>query len=89
MASSVSGGDTHDDEIRLWREEDWWVATDVETGVTSQGPTRETALENLDDAVALHEGDSGSDPTDAELRELGIDPGENTTGDQRPPDVLE
>jgi hypothetical protein len=46
MASSTDEGDLErDDEIRLWREDDWWVITDVETGVTTQGETREEALE--------------------------------------------
>ena len=89
MASSTREGEPHDDEIRLWREDDWWVATDVDTGVTTQGQSRETALENLDEAVALHDGETGHEPTDEELRELGIDPADNTTGDQEPPDVLE
>ena len=31
----------------------WWSALDQETGVASQGPTRQKALENLDEAVAL------------------------------------
>jgi predicted RNase H-like HicB family nuclease len=88
MASSTRDGEPHEDEIRLWREDDWWIAKDVGTGVTSQGPSRETALENLDEAVALHNGESGHEPTDEELRELGIDAADNTTGDQVPPDVL-
>jgi len=89
MASSTRDGEPHEDEIRLWREDDWWIAKDVEAGVTTQGPSRETALENLDEAVALHNGEIGCDPTDEKLRELGIDPADNTTGDQEPPDVLE
>ena len=89
MASSTREGGPHDGEIRLWREDDWWVATDVDTGVTTQGRARETALKNLDEAVALYDGETGHEPTDEELRELGIDPADNTTGDQEPPDVLE
>jgi hypothetical protein len=46
-------------------------------------------LENLDEAVALHRGEIGHEPTDVELEELGIDPEDNTTGEQHPPDVLE
>ncbi|PSP20319.1 HicB family protein [Halobacteriales archaeon QH_10_65_19] len=43
-------------EIRLIEEDDgWWSAIDEETGVASQGETREQALENLDEAVALTE----------------------------------
>ncbi len=89
MASSTREGGVRDGEIRLWREDGWWIAEDVETGVTTQGESREAALDNLDDAVALHRGDAGRDPTAAELRALDIDPADNTTGDREPPDVLE
>lgn len=88
MASSSRDGSNHDQEIRLWREDDWWIAKDVDTGVTTQGESREKALGNLDDAVALHRDETGRAPTDEELRERGIDPTENTTGKQDPPDVL-
>lgn len=89
MASSTRTGDARDGEIRLWREDDWWLAEDVETGVTTQGETRTEALANLDEAVALHAGETGRTPTDEELREAGIDPADNTTGDEEPPDVLD
>jgi len=89
MASSTRNGDARDDEIRLWREDDWWIAEDTGSGVTSQGATRAAALENLDEAVALHEGETGRDPTAEELRAAGIDPAENATGDDEPPDVLD
>lgn len=89
MASSTRDGESHDGEIRLWRDDDWWVAKDVESGVTTQGASREDALANLDEAVALHDGEIGREPTDEELRELGIDPADNTTGDDEPPDVLQ
>lgn len=67
-----------EDEIRMWREGDWWVITDVETGVTTQGETREEALEMLDEAVALYHGEAGEsiDTPEEEreaLREMGID----------------
>ncbi|GAA0286006.1 type II toxin-antitoxin system HicB family antitoxin [Halobacterium noricense] len=43
-------------EIRLVEEDDgWWSAIDEDTGVASQGATREEALANLDEAVALTE----------------------------------
>lgn len=43
-------------EIRLIEEDDgWWSAVDEETGVASQGETRQAALENLDEAVELTE----------------------------------
>ncbi len=60
---------------------DWWVAKDIETGVTTQGETRIEALENLDEAVALHRGESG-DVIDTPAKErhvleaLDIDPEE-------------
>ena len=88
MASSTRNGEAHEDEIRLWREDDWWIAKDIETGVTTQGKSREVALENLDEAVALYNGEIGREPTDEELHELGIDPADNTTSEQEPPDVL-
>ncbi len=89
MASSTRDEDVHDGEIRLWQEEDWWIATDVDTGVTTQGESKVTALKNLDDAVGVHTSERGDEPTDEELRELGIDPAGNTTGEQTPPDVLD
>ncbi|WP_096393611.1 type II toxin-antitoxin system HicB family antitoxin [Halorubrum trapanicum] len=89
MASSTDDGADHDGEIRLWREEGWWIVRDVGTGVTTQGESRSDALENLDEAVALHRGEIGREPTDEELRELGIDPEENATENENPPDVLE
>lgn len=90
MASSTRDPDAdHEDEIRMWREDGSWVITDVETGVTTQGETREEALEMLDQAVALHNGEAGREPTDEELRELGIDPDDNTTGDTEPPDFMQ
>jgi predicted RNase H-like HicB family nuclease len=57
------------------------VAKDEETGVASPGKTREKALEMLDEAVALHEGEIGESidtwEEEAELLEkLGIDPEE-------------
>ena len=89
MPSSTRDSESeHEDEIRLWREGDGWVITDVETGVTTQGETREDALEMLDEAVALHKGEIGREPTDEELRELGIDPADNTTGDKELPDFM-
>lgn len=89
MAGSARNEDAHDGEIRLWRQDDRWIARDVDTGVTTQGATRGETLDNLDDAIALYEGETGRQPTDDELRELGIDPSDNETGDEDPPDVLE
>ncbi|WP_435194050.1 type II toxin-antitoxin system HicB family antitoxin [Natronomonas sp. EA1] len=66
-------------QIRLEKDDGWWVATDLATGVASQGRTREDALENLDEAVDGYEG-AGDPVTEGELRELGIDPKDNTSG---------
>jgi predicted RNase H-like HicB family nuclease len=66
-------------DIHLVKEDGWWVAKDEHTGVTSQGRTRSAALDNLDEAVEGYQG-AGSPPSDDDLRELGIDPGENTSG---------
>ncbi|CCQ34316.1 hypothetical protein HLRTI_001523 [Halorhabdus tiamatea SARL4B] len=66
-------------EIRLIEEDSgWWSAVDEETGVASQGESREAALENLDEAVALHKGEIGEPIEDEEafLKEIGIDPDE-------------
>ncbi|WP_415379356.1 type II toxin-antitoxin system HicB family antitoxin [Halosimplex sp. TS25] len=73
--------------LSLGESGDLWVARDEETGVASQGETREAALDNLDEAVALYHGEAGREPTDEELRAVGIDPEENTSGDL--PDVLQ
>lgn len=43
----------------------------------------------LDEAVALHEGEIRREPTDEELRELGIDPADNTTGDEELPGFMQ
>ena len=65
--------------ITLTREDEWWVAKDEETGVVSQGKSRQKALENLDEALqGYHE--EGEPPSEDELRELGIDPERNTSG---------
>lgn len=59
--------------ITLTDEGEWWVAEDTETGVTSQGRTRQEALENLDEALCGYRG-NGEEPSEDDLYELGIDP---------------
>ena len=82
MASSrAEGDDGPRQEIRLVSSGKLWVATDIESGVASQGETRVEALENLDEALALHRSETSDsiDSREAErevLRELGIDPDE-------------
>lgn len=65
--------------ITLTREDEWWVAKDEDTGVVSQGKNRQDALENLDEALQGYHGE-GEPPSEDELRELGIDPEQNTSG---------
>ncbi|KXA96201.1 hypothetical protein AKJ39_04925 [candidate division MSBL1 archaeon SCGC-AAA259J03] len=77
---------TEEAPYHLWKEGDMWVAKDGRTEVASQGETRREALENLDEAVALYRGEIGREPTDAELRELGVEPEDNKSGEL--PDVL-
>ena len=74
--------------ITLTENEDgWWTARNVKVGVSSQGETKQEALENLDEAVALYKGEIGREPTDEELRDIGIEPEDNeSTGEL--PDVL-
>ncbi|QSG13371.1 HicB family component of toxin-antitoxin system,antitoxin, predicted inactivated nuclease of the RNAse Hfold [Halapricum desulfuricans] len=76
MARADTGNsDSERREIRLVEEEDGrWSAIDEGAGVASQGETRSEALANLDEAVALHRGEIGDPITDADLRDLGIDP---------------
>ncbi|MGQ4556009.1 type II toxin-antitoxin system HicB family antitoxin [Halobellus sp. GM3] len=65
-----------------------WTARDLEAEISAQGETRQGALENLDAVVDAVRGQGGREPTDEELRELGIDPEQNTLGGELP-DVLE
>ncbi|WP_089818284.1 type II toxin-antitoxin system HicB family antitoxin [Halomicrobium zhouii] len=75
-------------EIHLTENPDGqWTARDESAEVSVQGATRDEALDALDDVVAAVEGDGGRPPTDKELRDLGIDPDENTSGGELP-DVL-
>lgn len=74
--------------ISLTRETDWWVAKDKDTGVVSQGKSRQEALENLDEALAGYHGE-GESPSDEDLRELGIDPEHNTSGSLDESEIFE
>lgn len=65
-----------------------WTARDEATGVASQGETRQRALENLDEAVALYRDEIGHEPTDEELRDMGVDPEVARSQDEELPDVL-
>lgn len=80
-------------EIRLIDESDGgWSAIDVDTNVASQGETREDALSNLDEALALYREEIGHEPTDEELEALGIGPEVNARHREEAvelPDVLQ
>ncbi|HET7323055.1 MAG TPA: type II toxin-antitoxin system HicB family antitoxin [Halococcus sp.] len=62
----------------------WWTAREETVGLTTQGETRDDALDALDDVLEAVEGDAGRPPTDDELREAGIDPEDNETGGELP-----
>ena len=75
--------------ITLTQADDgWWVARDEATGVASQGETRQDALDNLDEALEGFHGD-GHPPSEEELREVGIDPEQNTSGSIDDSDIFE
>jgi len=86
MAKADTGdSDSPQRTIRLVQEKDGrWSAIDEEVGVASQGETRSEALVNLDEAVALHTGEIGDPVTDADLRDLGIDPDTVTDEPEEP-----
>jgi predicted RNase H-like HicB family nuclease len=88
MAQADAGdADSPRRQIRLVEEADGtWSAVDEDAGVASQGQTRSEALANLDEAVALHEGDVGEAVTDADLRDLAIDP-DSVPDEPREPDA--
>ena len=83
MSTDINGPDDEDVTppvnilLFLGESGDVWVARDKDTGVTSQGQTREAALENLDEAVAGYHG-VGESPSDETLQEMGITPEQNT-----------
>ena len=52
--------------VTITKEDDWFVAKDEQTGVTSQGKTRPKALSNLAEAISLYEEPV---PEDADLEE--------------------
>lgn len=74
--------------ITLNDDGEWWVASDEETGVTSQGKTRQKALENLDEALEGYYGE-GESPSNSELRDMGIDPEQNSSGSVEDSEIFE
>ena len=76
-------------EIRLVKNPDGrWTARDVQVGISAQGETRANALANLDVVVETVEDGGGREPTDDEIRDLGVDPDTARTHDSKLPDVL-
>lgn len=47
--------------VILTEEEEWIVATDVTTGIASQGKNKKEALENLGEALELYYEDGSSE----------------------------
>ncbi len=79
---TVDSDDEHAAEIitlTRMEEGEGWVARDERTGVASQGETREDALSMLDESLAGYRG-AGEEPTDEELREMGVDPENDASG---------
>ena len=74
--------------LSLGESGELWIARDEDTGVTSQGPTRQSALQNLDEAVAGYHG-AGEPPADESLRDLGIDPERNVSGSADDSDIFD
>ena len=89
MSIDSGHGSGREPRITLTHDEDGtWTARDPEVEVSAQGETRDEALENLDAVVDAIQNEVGREPTVEALRELGIDPGENTPGRVDLPDVL-
>ncbi|WP_436901953.1 type II toxin-antitoxin system HicB family antitoxin [Halovenus halobia] len=85
-----SEGDEPDREIRLVKNPDGrWTARDLRVGITAQGDTRAAALDNLDSVVEAVDGDGGHNPTDEEIRDLGVDPETARTQSDELPDELQ
>lgn len=73
--------------ITLTEREGHWVAVHEPTEVGAQAKTREQALDELDEAVALHTNDATErlENEDEVLRDLGIEPEEIDADPDDPP----
>lgn len=75
MVTDVDAEDTCSNDSRVYRNPDGqWTARDLEYDLTAQGETRAAALSALDAVVEAVHGEGGHEPTDEELRDLGVDP---------------
>lgn len=89
MATHADGEDACSSDSRVYRNPDGhWTARDLEYDLTVQGKTRAAALAALDDVVGAVHGDGGHEPTDEELRELGVDPAVARNQSEELPDEL-
>lgn len=69
MSNAHLGDEVDPATVIIEREGDWYVARDETTGVASQGRSRPEALENLAEALALHDEPI---PDDIELGEPDV-----------------
>ena len=53
--------------IIIQKEDNWYVATDVETGVASQGKTINESIDNLREALSLYYENNTYDNTQSEI----------------------
>lgn len=89
MATQPDRDEPHRRDIRLVLNPDGqWTARDLEHELTAQGATREDALDALDEVVEAVFGDGGREPTDEELRALGVDPDVARHQSDEQPDIL-
>ena len=58
--------------VLVTKEDDWYVASSIETNVASQGKTVEEAIENLKEALELYFEDSKNDNTYSNICYLTI-----------------
>jgi hypothetical protein len=87
--AETSGNDERSREIRLIENPDGqWTARDLQLEVSAQGETGTAALDNLNAVVRAIVSEEGHEPTDEELRELGVDPETARTQDNDLPNVL-
>ena len=56
--------------VIIWKEEDWYIITEIFTGVTTQGKTIEEAVENIKEAVELYLEDMPEVREELERREI-------------------
>lgn len=72
-------------QIRLIENSDGtWIARDLSMNVSAQGKTRDSAFAALDDVIPTVAGTSGHEPSDEQLRELGVDPEAARSQDELP-----